>query len=260
MGKLFERCSVLENEAVAQDVYSITLTSPMVAAALEPGQFVHLHLNNNDSEILRLPFSVYDVVPELGAIVILYQVLGNGTRHMTRLQMGDICDVIGPIGRGWFPPKNCSRALLVGGGLGTAPLYLLAKQLKDQGAIVDVVMGAGCSSRVICRDTMAAFDSLHIATDDGSEGFKGFCTSLSKDLLALNDYDYVATCGPEPMQRIVAAQCKDAGVPCQVSMERLMACGVGACLSCVLKTTAGLKRCCVDGPVFDAMEVIWDAK
>ena len=146
--------------------------------------------------------------------------------------------------------------------MGAPALKLLADELAAKGAQVDVVIGAQTLKRLACteqfEDSIRASDgALHVATDDGSAGVKGFVNAITDELLATRAYDYVAVCGPPLMERSVALPAIEHGVTCEVSMERLMACGVGACLGCVVETRDGLKRCCVDGPVFDASEVIW---
>lgn len=176
---------------------------------------------------------------------------------MTRSAVGDIVSIIGPIGRGWEPPVELGKALLVSGGLGAAPLSMLAHELRGRGVQVDIVMGAPTSDRLVCRDRLTVCGTVQVATDDGSDGLQGFCTELSASAFDTAAYDYIATCGPQPMQAIVARQAYEAGVRCEVSLERLMACGVGACLSCVVETVSGSRRACVDGPVFDAREVVW---
>lgn len=250
-----EKAQVLGNERIAPDVYLMELTAPYCAAHCKPGQFIHLRLYDNPAELLRLPFSVYECISSYGSIEVMYQVLGEGTRHMARYTVGETCDLIGPVGRGWNPPVETKRALLVGGGLGIAPMNMLARELHAAGVAVDVAVGAPTKKRLLGVDRLAAYAQIYEATDDGSCGVDGFCTQVSKDLLSKHEYGYIATCGPEPMQGIVAAQAAEAGIPCEVSLERLMACGIGACLSCVVKTRSGQKRACVDGPVFDAKEV-----
>lgn len=169
-------------------------------------------------------------------------------------------DVVGPLGHGWDVPVDAAHVLFVTGGLGAAPLGMLAEELAVRGVAVVVAMGAPCGERLVARDLFERVTRrVEVATDDGSVGSIGFVTELSARLLTEERFDMVCTCGPEPMQRIVAAQAVSAGVSCQVSLERLMACGIGACLSCVVTTTSGIKRACVDGPVFDAKEVLFDA-
>ena len=177
---------------------------------------------------------------------------------------------MGPVGRAWQSPADVRRALLVGGGVGAAPLFMLAESLVNAGVRTDVVLGAQTQAALTCRERYEALlaaapacdDAPRCATDDGSFGREGFCTSLVEEALADakaagEPYDYLAVCGPEPLMRIVAAMAAEAGVPCEVSMERRMACGIGACLSCVVDTTDGKQRACVDGPVFDARKVVW---
>jgi dihydroorotate dehydrogenase electron transfer subunit len=164
-----------------------------------------------------------------------------------------------PVGGGLEPPDG-SRALLVGGGLGAAPLHLLGRELAAAGVPTDLVLGARTAAALVGRPDFEAVlgaEHVFVTTDDGSEGVRGQTTAEAARLLAANAYRYVATCGPEPMQRAVAALAAAHGVPCDVSLERRMACGVGACLTCVVSTRRGKARACVDGPVFRAEEVVW---
>jgi dihydroorotate dehydrogenase electron transfer subunit len=168
-------------------------------------------------------------------------------------------DAIGPLGTGWSVPDGTAHALLVAGGLGAAPLGMLAERLAARGVAVSIAQGAPTAERLVARELFESVARrVEVATDDGSAGEQGLVTVVIGRLLAQDRPDVVYVCGPEAMARAVAAQSAEARVPCQVSLERLMACGVGACLSCVVTTTAGRKRACVDGPVFDAGEVCWD--
>lgn len=256
---LNEKAHIIENRAVGPKLYLITLVSPVVAAAIEPGQFVHMLIPGMEGHILRRPFSVYDVDPSAGTLEILYQTVGFGTEHLATVAAGQTAEMIGPVGHGWSVPAGCDRALLVAGGVGAAPLYLHACALVDAGVAVDAVLGAQSKAALV---TYARYARLlgHdpvAATDDGSFGFAGFCTAPAAELLEKYSYDHIACCGPEPLMRIIAGMAADAETECQVSMERRMGCGIGACLSCVVDTTAGKKRSCVDGPVFLGEEVIW---
>jgi len=246
------------NHEVAPGVFELELVCPEIAHAVRPGQFVHVLISTDSSRILRRPFSVYRAEGE--SLALLYQVVGDGTRELSGLGSGDSVSVLGPLGRGWEVPAGAKRVLFVTGGLGAAPLAMLAQELEEAGIEMHVAMGAPSSVRLVGVDEYtAASCSINLATDDGSAGHHGFCTDVAASLLSQYDFDYVATCGPEPMQRIVADLAADADVACEVSLERRMACGVGACLSCVVATVSGVKRSCIDGPVFDAAEVIWDA-
>jgi dihydroorotate dehydrogenase electron transfer subunit len=254
---LLERVRVVRNERVAEGVGLLVLHAPRIAGSVRPGQFVHLRIAVGVDSLLRRPFSVHGAEGE--AIEILYQVLGRGTHALSQRAAGEWMDAIGPLGRGWSVPEGTAHALLVAGGLGAAPLGMLAERLSAEGVAVSVAQGAPTAERLVSRDRFERSSRrCEVATDDGSAGVRGFVTAVSARLLAEDRPDIVYVCGPEAMARAVAAQAAAAGVPCQVSLERLMACGIGACLSCVVTTRTGRKRACIDGPVFDAEEVCWD--
>ena len=255
--KVVEQVKVVGNDRLSEGVGLLVLDAPQVAASVEPGQFVHLRVTEGVDPLLRRPFSVHRRSGE--RIEILYQVLGRGTRMMSELALGDETDVIGPLGRGWRRPGRTEHALLVAGGLGAAPMGMLVEQLAEDGVAVSVAVGAPSSDRLVARELFESVArSVEVATDDGSSGHRGYVTEVSARLFSTSSFDAVYVCGPEIMSRIVVEQAAAAGARTQVSLERLMACGVGACLSCVVSTTAGRKRACVDGPVFDAEEVLWD--
>lgn len=254
-----EQVRVLANDRIAQGVGLMVLHAPHCAASVRPGQFVHLRLGRGTDIILRRPFSIHRAYAD--RVEILYQILGTGTLRMAETPVGDTSmDLVGPLGRGWSAPDTIAHALIVTGGLGAAPLGMLAEQLAERGVAVSVAMGAPTGTRLVARDLFERVARrVEIATDDGSTGEAGFVTGPAARLLAEEDFDLVYACGPEPMQRAIASLSAEKGVACQVSLERLMACGIGACLSCVVSTRDGLRRACVDGPVFDAEEVVWDA-
>lgn len=262
---LNEKGTIFVNEQVGPRLYAMEVGAPLIARSLMPGQFVHVKVPGREAHLLRRPFSVYNATPELALIEILYQVVGGGSHHMTQLKLGDTLEMIGPLGNGWHLPAGAQRVLLVGGGVGAAPLYLFAKQLFNQGIKVDIILGAATKDALVCyerykdiaQDEASSPITIEVATDDGSFGHQGFCTALVEEALATQTYDYGAVCGPEPMMRIVANIFKTAGIPSELSLEKRMACGVGACLSCVVETTEGMKRSCVDGPVFDARKVVF---
>lgn len=255
-----EQGRVISNvKTTHEDLFLLTIEVPTCARAVAPGQFVHLELPFFEAHLLRRPFSVYQASVEQGSIALLYQAVGKGTHHMQELKTDDKVSIVGPIGRGW-QTRSAQKCLLVGGGVGAAPLYLLACQLEARGAQVEVVLGATQAAQLVCENSFAGRLSnscVHVCTDDGSRGHKGLVTALAADLLASHTFDYAAVCGPEIMQRLIAEQTLSAGIRTEVSLERRMACGLGACLSCVVDTTSGKQRACVDGPVFDAQEVMW---
>lgn len=264
MALLNERARVVSNENVGPRLWIVALEAPSIARSIAPGQFVHMRIPGMDDHILRRPFSVYARSVEQGTIEILYQVVGFGSEHLTAVGEGAVCELIGPVGFGWQIPEGARKALLVGGGVGSAPLYLFAEQLVERGIDVELVMGAQTASALVTRQRYAELlgKAPRCSTDDGSFGRPGFCTSLVQE--ALEDarqkgepFDFACVCGPEPLMKIVAAACEQDNLACYVSLEKRMACGVGACLSCVVNTVDGKKRACVDGPVFDARKVVW---
>lgn len=259
-----EKAPILFNEEAGRGIWIMTLNAPEIAAAALPGQFVHVRIPGMEGHILRRPFGVYAAFPEEGTIDVMYQVLGFGTDHMTHLEPGERVEAIGPVGRGWQPPAGCKKALLVAGGVGSAPIHPLVGQLKAQGAEVTAILGAQTAEALVARQRFAEALGCEplCSTDDGTFGRAGFCTPLVQEALdeaaaSGQPFDYVACCGPEPLMKLVASMAEDAGVFCEVSLERRMACGVGACLSCVVDTVNGKKRACVDGPVFPSKEVVW---
>lgn len=254
-----ERVAVIANEPVAPGVGLIALCAPRCAALVKPGQFVHLRIATGADIILRRPFSIHRAYDD--RIEILYQILGTGTLRLAEKAVGDeSMDLIGPLGHGWHVPGGTAHALLVAGGLGAAPLGMLAEQLAEQGVAVTVAQGAPTAERLVARELFERVARrVEVATDDGTAGEQGFVTAPVARLLTGESFDVVYVCGPEAMQRAVASLVGESDSQCQVSLERLMACGIGACLSCVVSTRDGQKRACVDGPVFNAEEVVWDA-
>ncbi|MDR2493522.1 MAG: dihydroorotate dehydrogenase electron transfer subunit [Coriobacteriales bacterium] len=264
---LLESCTVLANDMLAPGVALLRLAAARIAGAVRPGQFVHLALPALEAHPLRRPLSVFCADAESGSIELVCQAVGEGTRHLLAAAPQTTIDCIGPVGRGWSPPPAARRVLLVGGGIGAAPLYLLARELTTRVAHdsrvaseVHLVLGAQSARALVCKEAFArllAPDALHVTTDDGSEGVKGLTTEFADWLLAQQCFDYVATCGPAPMMAAIARLAAQNNVACEVSLERRMACGIGACLSCNVDMRDGVRRACVDGPVFDAQEVSW---
>lgn len=254
-----ETAQIVSNAQVGPRLWIMVLKAPRIAQNILPGQFVHMRIPGMEGHVLRRPFSVYAADKQADTLDILYQVVGFGSDHMTTLKDGAELELIGPVGNRWSVQGSNARVLLVGGGVGAAPLYMYCEELHNSGANVDMILGAATKEALVTKDRYAALLGTEpaCATDDGSYGHAGFCTSLVENALASNSYDVVACCGPEPLMKIVASIAAKAQVPCQVSMEKRMACGVGACLSCVVDTVHGKKRACVDGPVFDAQEVVW---
>ena len=253
------RFEVLSNEEVADGVFRLVLTSPDLARALRPGQFMNFEVPGDASHILRIPLSFASADAEKGTVEVLYATVGEGTRRLSLMRPHDASTVVGPCGNGWSVDGG-GRALLVAGGIGAPPVVAAARALVGAGRTVDVVLGSRSASTLWGREAAlaAGADEVLVTTDDGSAGIHGLVTVAVDELMARHDYDLVCTCGPNVMMAAVARVCEDAGIACQASLERMMTCGFGACNTCNVQMRAGgYKACCTDGPVFDAREVLW---
>jgi len=259
-----ELCEVLERRR-AGAYQSLTLVAPRIAGAARPGQFVHVLAGEDRSLPLRRPFSIHRVEGS-GTVGIVFDVVGAGTRALARLRPHDVVDVLGPLGRPFTLPEEPVGCVLVGGGYGTAPLFLLAGELRARRCRVDFAIGAATAARLL--DAMEAKrlgHSLTVTTDDGSAGRRGLVTDPLPDLLARTGAGRVYACGPMPMLAAVSRVAAAAGTPCQVAVEEQMACGTGICFSCVLPVGASgeagsgtrMARSCLEGPVFDGTAVAW---
>lgn len=254
MPKTVELASVTGHRVVGPLVRWLTLKAPAIASAARPGQFLHIRLGETLEPLLRRPISIADADPATGTVSLIYRIAGRGTALLAKLQPGNEIDCMGPLGNGFdLSPR---RPLLVGGGMGLAPLLFLARQLCPRP--MSVLMGGRDSRELFWQDIFGdVCRSLHVTTDDGSLGLRGFTTDHLPSLLAGGEYDMIFACGPRPMLEGVARLAKAHGLPCQVSLEDYMACGVGACLSCTCAGTDGKRRkVCSDGPVFQAEEVL----
>ncbi len=257
---MLQNGKILENKQVAKNIYEMVIEAPDIAKAAKPGQFVNLRLSEKLDPLLRRPISLHGIDAETGTFTMLYLIVGEGTTMMSKMEIGDTIDVLGPLGNGWNCEFEGQYAVLVGGGIGVAPLYPLAKALVEQGKQVQLIMGA--KSKEYLTDT-DAYEKLgvevNIATDDGSAGTKGFVTEVLVDSIHTGKCDFIYACGPTPMLRFVEKTALEHQVSGQVSTESHMGCGLGVCLLCPKKVKAGgYKRTCVDGPVFAIGELDYE--
>ena len=237
--------TVTENRKIASAVYEMTLSGD-TSAVTAPGQFVNIRL---DGFFLRRPISVCDC--ESGTLRLIYKVVGNGTQAMSKLQNGTELDVLTGLGNGYNTGKSGDRPLLLGGGVGVPPMYMLAKKLISEEKDVTVILGFNTENEVFYENEFQALGAkVLVTTADGSKGIKGFVT----DAMDKVDYTYFYTCGPEPMIKAVYNKSTTSG---QFSFEERMGCGFGACMGCSCKTKYGSKRICKDGPVLEKEEIIW---
>ena len=220
-----------------------------------PGQFAELRVDNTPSVVLRRPISVHSFDAEKNEIGFLVQVVGDGTRWLASLKVGDKVNTLMPLGNGFtMPTEGGGRYLLVGGGVGSAPLYYLAEQLRKNGNDFVILIGARAAKDLYRRDAYEALGRVEYTTEDGSLGEKGYVTNHS---VLAEKFDGIFTCGPKPMMLAVAKYARENSIACEVSLENKMACGLGACLCCVEDTKEGHKCVCTDGPVFSIDELKW---
>lgn len=250
-------CRILEIGKLNPHAISMTLLAGAMMEEIHCGQF--LHIRCGEGRLLRRPLSIchWQTQPEGMLLRVVFEVRGEGTAWLARRRKGEVLDVLGPLGNG-FPVRLGERCLLVGGGIGVPPLLGCAAVSGNAAAILGF---RSAQYAMLAGDFRAAGASVQIATDDGSLGYHGFVDALMRSTLERDSgYDAVMACGPRPMLRSVAAVAKEAGIPCLVSMEERMGCGVGACLVCACDMADGSrKKVCSDGPVFPAEEVDWDA-
>ncbi len=267
---------VLTHKKYGEHYHSLTIVSPEIGERVKPGQFVNIKCGYSQASILRRPFSVYRVHKRGGwasTIEIVFDVRGPGTQYLSGLRGHASVDLIGPLGRGFVIPKRRAHCLLVGGGIGAAPLFFLADELRNEGHRVDVVLGA--------RDVgllLNAIDARRLAsvcvttTEDGSVGTEGRVTDVLVETMERCGTEMVYACGPHPMLAAVSKMCSEQKIPLQVAVEELMACGFGVCMTCVmplrrrprkdesLEDAIVYARSCTEGPVFNGAAVVWNGE
>jgi len=263
-----QTATVIQNQPVSPPYFKIRLSCSGDFQDAAPGQFVTLHLPGNLTPLLRRPFSIHRLINQNGAfrgIEILYKVVGGFTEKLSRAVAGDTVDLLGPVGNGFTVSENVKSAALVGGGIGIAPLVFLAETLAEKGIRLSdsiVCLGGRTSLDILCKDDFqAAGITVRTATDDGSQGEQGLVTALLADWIKAgpqNMTDIIYACGPMPMLRAVADIARQNHLPCELSVETIMACGLGACLGCAINkddASGKYQHVCIDGPVFDARKL-----
>ena len=254
------KAKIVHNKIVQANYFHCAVAAAKIASLASPGQFVNIKVSDSIEPLLRRPFSIHRV--SMADIEILYEIVGPGTEILSQKNAGEYLDIIGPLGTGFTfndrpRERQTERTILVAGGMGVAPLLFLAEKLKKHNPLV--LLGVKTKSQILCeKDFKDLGCEVRIATDDGSRGFKGKVTDLLKHLPSTIDHrpSTIYACGPRPMLKEISLVSKKHNIPAQISLEEHMACGIGACLGCAVKTKSGFQRVCKEGPVFAADEII----
>ncbi|MFV1952117.1 MAG: dihydroorotate dehydrogenase electron transfer subunit [Nitrospinota bacterium] len=270
---------ILYNKELSPDYFRMCIGFQDVVKDIIPGQFIMLRTGETHDPLLRRPMGIHKVVGDGKGIEILYQVVGRGTSIMSAMRKGDRIDLLGPLGNGFKIDPDMKRAVIVAGGIGVAPMAALVEEIRGHGGAwgrehgaggmgqrtkIEVFLGGKTRGDILCVDDLKGLGAdVYIATEDGSLGYKGVVTDLLKERMAEKDSGFtIFSCGPNAMLKSTAEIALRYNIPCQISLDKRMACGVGACLSCVVKVkslppTPCYKCVCTDGPVFDAKEIAW---
>jgi len=233
----------------------LRLRSDQPLPAIQPGQFVQVRVDDSPSTYLRRPISIHDVDFQQNEISLLVQQVGEGTQHLAQAKEGDVINMVFPLGNGFTCPEVGEKVLLVGGGIGIAPLFYFAKVLNAKGTKSTLLLGGKTETDLLCLFDYQQLGETFVTTEDGSLGEKGFVTMHS--IWQKQNFDKIYVCGPKPMMKAVAKLANEKSIWCEVSLENLMACGLGACLCCVEDTVDGNVCVCKEGPVFNTRRLKW---
>ena len=255
MKKYILDLKVKQVEQIHQRYVLIKLTHDNALPEMLPGQFVEVRVDGSPSTFLRRPISINFVDRENNELWLLVATVGEGTKQLAKLKFGDVLNCVLPLGNGFTPAKQGEKVLLVGGGVGVAPLLYMGAEMKRQGIEPTFLLGARTANDLLMLPIFTKYGRAYVTTEDGSMGEKGFVTNHS--ILNQEHFDRISTCGPTPMMKAVARYARQNNVDCEASLENLMACGLGACLCCVEKTTEGNLCVCKDGPVFNIKKLLW---
>ena len=255
MKKYILDLTVVSVEHIHERYVLIKLTQALPLPEMVPGQFVEVRVDGSPKTFLRRPISIHFVDREHNELWLLVATVGDGTRKLAQLQSGDLLNCVLPLGNGFTPAKPGEKVLLVGGGVGVAPLLYMGAEMAKARIEPTFLLGARTQQDLLMLAAFEQYGRVFVTTEDGSAGEKGFVTNHS--LLQQEHFDRISTCGPTPMMKAVARLAKAQDIDCEVSLENLMACGLGACLCCVEKTTEGNLCVCKDGPVFNIKKLLW---
>ncbi len=249
--------TVTENSRLHTHYCLLKLTAGRPLPDMIPGQFVQVLVTDSPTTFLRRPISINYVDKKKNELWLLIQLVGDGTRRMARYQPGDVVNLLLPLGNGFtFPEDTQEKVLLIGGGVGTAPMLYLGAELQNAGYQPEFLLGARSDKDLLQVDEFERIGTVYTTTEDGSSGEKGYVTNHS--VLQNRHFSRIYTCGPKPMMMAVARYAAEKKITCEVSLENTMACGIGSCLCCVEKTNENHHVCvCTEGPVFNIDKLTW---
>ncbi len=257
------KAKLIKKEQLKEDIYKFSVEAKEIVKDAKPGHFIEIRVQDNIEPLLRRPISIYNIDKEKGILEFIFQVKGKGTEILAKREVGEKLDIIGPLGYGTFDVKDYENAAIIGGGIGTFPLYELAKELKQNtSSKVTTYLGFRSKNFVVLEEEFKAVsDNLVITTDDGTYGISGFAINELKKDIEEGKIDKIFACGPLPMLKAVQSLSIEKNIPCQISLEEKMACGLGVCLGCAVKTKKSPSdapvywHVCKAGPVFNADDV-----
>jgi dihydroorotate dehydrogenase electron transfer subunit len=255
MTKRIEDLKIIENKRLNNDFFILRLSGENKIPDFKPGQFVQVRVDDSRDTFLRRPISIHDVDYGTNTFKLLIQIAGKGTEKLSKLVKGDTLNLIYPLGNSFSIPETNEKVLLVGGGCGIAPLLFLGKYLVANRVTPDVLLGFRNSARIIEFEEYSKIGKVYVTTEDGSMGETGYVSGHS--IFSTQVYNRIYCCGPDRMMKAMADYSKDRNIICEVSLENLMACGIGVCLCCIVDTVKGNLCTCTEGPIFNVNDLKW---
>lgn len=256
------KAKLLKKEELKPEIFKFSVQADEIVNTARPGNFIEIRVNDDIEPFLRRPISIYNMDKEKGILEFIFQVKGKGTTILAKRNEGEAIDIVGPLGFGTFKYSSYENLAIIGGGIGVFPLYELAKNAKNENKNVNTYLGFRNKDLVVLENEFTQVSSqLTITTDDGSYSQKGFAIDFLKKDIEAGKIDSIYACGPLPMLRAVRELALEKNIPCQISLEERMACGLGVCLGCAVKTAKSSKEApeywhvCKAGPVFQAKDV-----
>lgn len=256
------KSKLISKEELIPGIFKFSVQADEIVSISKPGNFIEIRVNNDIEPFLRRPISIYNMDKENGILEFIFQVKGKGTSILSEKRVGDLIDIVGPLGYGTFKYSNYKNLAIIGGGIGVFPLYELSKNAKNENKNVNIYLGFRNKDLVVLEQEFnKVCNNLIITTDDGSYAEKGFAIDFLRKDIESGKIDSIFACGPLPMLKAIRKLAIEKNIPCQISLEEKMACGLGVCLGCAVKTSASSKdspeywHVCKAGPVFQAKDV-----